>query len=212
MANGFQEGASGGISFRMPSFTFGNTNAAPNSGYSFDLPLATIQSFADRALTFTSNNSNANRGFLNSVIDRSQAQVSATGKQAIGYQNRTLDLFGDISGDVRKTVGGGCFITTAICEAENKPDDCEELQTLRHFRDTYMASAPALQKMVDEYYQIAPEIVAAIERREDKEEIYAFLKDRFLRPALVAISEGKNGLALDFYRNMVMTARLFLEE
>lgn len=69
-----------------------------------------------------------------------------------------------------------CFLTTACVEARGLPDDCDELSTLREFRDTYMSSSKHLRALVDLYYEIAPRIVQAIEasenRREELDAIY----------------------------------------
>jgi hypothetical protein len=46
-------------------------------------------------------------------------------------------------------------------------DECEELTTLRAFRDGYMMALPDGQKMISEYYTRAPAIVGAINRSED---------------------------------------------
>ena len=38
----------------------------------------------------------------------------------------------------KKKFLGLCFITTAVCESEGKPDDCAELTAFRAFRDGYL--------------------------------------------------------------------------
>ena len=55
--------------------------------------------------------------------------------------------------------GGGCFLTTAIVEQRGEADDGPTLTKLRNFRDTYMATMP---EVVEEYYIVAPKIVASI--------------------------------------------------
>lgn len=42
----------------------------------------------------------------------------------------------------KKKFLGLCFITTAVCEAEGKPDDCAELTAFRAFRDGYLKAQP----------------------------------------------------------------------
>ena len=67
--------------------------------------------------------------------------------------------------------GGGCFITTAAVEFMGLDDDCEELNTLRIFRDKLVAEDSELRELVLEYYRTAPQIVKAISESEDKEEV-----------------------------------------
>ena len=55
--------------------------------------------------------------------------------------------------------GGPCFLTTAIVERRGEADDGPTLTKLRNFRDTYMATMP---EVVEEYYIVAPKIVASI--------------------------------------------------
>ena len=68
--------------------------------------------------------------------------------------------FEDIAGGFRK---GFCYITTAVCESQNKPDDCYEPSDAQAFRDGY------LMQTEEEAYRrnngIAPRIVLAIGMR-----------------------------------------------
>ena len=66
----------------------------------------------------------------------------------------------------------GCFLTSACVKAAGLPDDCEELTTLRWFRDNYMRNAPGGEEDIQNYYRIAPEIVSAINRRDDARSIW----------------------------------------
>ena len=55
-----------------------------------------------------------------------------------------------------------CYITTAACTALGLPDECEELQTLRWFRDNVLTDEAGLA-LVGRYYEQAPAIVRAID-------------------------------------------------
>ena len=57
---------------------------------------------------------------------------------------------------------GFCYITTAVCESQNKPDDCYELMMPRHYRDSYLMQTEEGKRIVEEYYEIAPRIVLAM--------------------------------------------------
>ena len=52
----------------------------------------------------------------------------------------------------------GCFLTTAACHYRGLPDDCHELQTLRSFRDRYLAHIPGGAELIERYYEVAPAI------------------------------------------------------
>lgn len=72
----------------------------------------------------------------------------------------------------RGSSSAGCFLTSACCSYKELPDDCYELTTLRKFRDNYLKNIPNGQIMIEEYYSIAPAIVSAIEKQDNKEAIY----------------------------------------
>ncbi len=65
-----------------------------------------------------------------------------------------------------------CFITTACVKYYGLKDDCYELKTLRHFRDTYLSKSDKGKRMVSKYYQIAPAIVKCLEADNQKAIIF----------------------------------------
>lgn len=98
--------------------------------------------------------------------------------------------------------GGGCFITTAVCEYKGLPDDCDTLQTLRHFRDTYMQATSERRERVRLYYREAPGIVAALKRDEHARDIFAYMYSQFIVPAVRYIKAGYHDDALDAYTSL----------
>ena len=86
---------------------------------------------------------------------------------------------------------GFCFITTAVCETMEKTDNCNELTALRKFRDTHMQRTKKSRALVEEYYQIAPVIVAAIDLRPGCKEKYECIWREYLQPCLEDIKENR---------------------
>ena len=100
---------------------------------------------------------------------------------------------------------GDCFITTAVCKTLNKPDNCAELTTLRNFRDIFMQETPEMNEEVHEYYHIAPQICAEIEKTEDSgTATYTAIWEKYLKPAVEAVEQKENRKAHDIYKQMVM--------
>jgi len=66
-----------------------------------------------------------------------------------------------------------CFITTACVKYYGLRDDCYELQTLRHFRDTYLLKSDKGKRMVSKYYQVAPAIVKCLEADKMRKVLFA---------------------------------------
>ena len=111
-----------------------------------------------------------------------------------GYEGEGYYLYGS---------SGGCFITTAVCSTLDKGDDCAELTSFRQFRDGWLTNDDGGQALIEEYYQIAPQIVAAIDTQATSNDIYAGIWEAYLQPAFTALQASDNQSAKDIYVNMV---------
>lgn len=96
-----------------------------------------------------------------------------------------------------------CFITTAVCESEGKPDDCAELEAFRAFRDGYLMDSENGPDLVEEYYHIAPQIVAAIDGCSDRMARYETIRRRYLQPCYEALCDGREEACKEQYMQMV---------
>ena len=112
---------------------------------------------------------------------------------------------GSCGGELRKK-RRKCFLTTAVCEYLGKADDCEELTTLRAYRDNWLAKQPGGRELIEEYYAIAPGIVRAMKESARYGEICEELLARYIRPCLALIAEGKNEECKLLYMEMVRYA------
>lgn len=99
--------------------------------------------------------------------------------------------------------GGGCYITTAVCKSENKPDNCYELQTFRGFRDNWLKKQPDGKALIKRYYLLAPKIVELIEASADKDKIYERIHKDYLEPCLKFIERGEMEKCKEHYSEMV---------
>ena len=96
-----------------------------------------------------------------------------------------------------------CYITTAVCESQGKPDDCYELELLRSYRDGYLLATDEGKELVKEYYNIAPTIVNRIGRQENPEAIYEEIWDSWLLDCVHLIEQGENEACQEKYMDMV---------
>lgn len=96
-------------------------------------------------------------------------------------------------------IQGGCFLTTAACEYMHLPDDCEELQVLRKFRDEYVP-----EDLVREYYKIAPKIAKRVKTNEPLLD-YIWLT---VQDCVKYIKLHRHKQALNRYKLMVRTLKL----
>jgi len=95
-----------------------------------------------------------------------------------------------------------CYITTAVTKATGGPDDAYELETLRKYRDEFMKATPAGKELIQNYYDVAPKVVAKLSARKDNQEIYNYFYHRYIVPAVKQIEAGNNYAALTIYREM----------
>lgn len=98
---------------------------------------------------------------------------------------------------------GGCFLTTACVEWKGLPDDCDELQTLRKYRDTYLNSFEDGRKDVEQYYKIAPGIVERITNSPNKDKLLESIYTELVLPCVDLIKKGKYSEAHWHYKTYV---------
>ena len=100
---------------------------------------------------------------------------------------------------------GKCYLTTACCEYYNKSDDCAELTALRAFRDNVLLKTDEGKKLVEEYYQTAPQIVDKLKEIGDDKN-YVFIYDTILQ-CIKEIDNKDYDTAVKTYKNMVYTLK-----
>ena len=129
--------------------------------------------------------------------------------------NRTVEIWNEmkvtslnLSFSTYESIAGGfkkklCYITTAVCEHQNKADDCYELTMLRNYRDNYLLKTEMGHLIVEEYYNIAPGLVMIMNMQNEKNDIYQHIYEEYLIPCIHYIEEDKNEECRDLYVQMV---------
>jgi hypothetical protein len=97
-----------------------------------------------------------------------------------------------------------CFLTTACVRYYGLPDNCNELETLRKYRDSYLLGSERGKALVADYYQVAPEIVRQIEDDLKRDLSYKYIYNE-IREACKRIGSGQNVSAQAVYENLVNT-------
>ena len=105
------------------------------------------------------------------------------------------------NGTQDKSSGSGCYLTTACMYhmQETFDDSCQELMTLRWFRDNFV-----LKEDIKHYYDIAPIIVNLINLQPNSNKIYKWIYENVIMPSIVAIKKGNYKIAYDIYKNSVL--------
>ena len=159
--------------------------------------------FINTSLGMETQLANTQMGYMAALQQSSIAAQQAVAQASIQSSTASAQA-------ASKSGGGGCFITTAVCEFENLPDDCETLTILRGFRDGYVKKH--YPELIASYYQIAPKLVAQLERKKAKEGIYEALRVIYLERCIVMIQNGEYEKAVNHYRSMVEFVRALCDE
>ncbi len=96
-----------------------------------------------------------------------------------------------------------CYITTAICREQGKPDDCAELTALRVFRDGYLRQSEGGEALIERYYELAPGLLTCMDYCDDAAAVCALLREEYLQPCLRALEQGRQDDCRSGYIAMV---------
>lgn len=99
---------------------------------------------------------------------------------------------------------GGCFLTSACTAALGLPDDCHELTVLRNYRDSWLKQQPDGVTLIAHYYEVAPKIVEAIDKLDDRTDIWDAVYHELVMPCVKMIENGQYQEALELYRGMTI--------
>lgn len=89
----------------------------------------------------------------------------------------------------KKSSDSGCFITTAVCSSLNKPDDCDELMSMRRLRDKLRNEDSDMSALIEEYYRVAPLVVKKIDNSSDAPAVYRQLWEKSISKIYYDIKE-----------------------
>ncbi|MCX7013705.1 MAG: protein kinase [Candidatus Sumerlaeota bacterium] len=157
----------------------------------------------------------AERGDI--VSKRSLGWLYLMDKCGEGHTDEGLAYLVDAASDgdeqatemLQKIADGGpqkkkkCIIATATWSALGYPDDCVELQQMRHVRDTYMRETPERLNEVRRYYHMAPILVELIESLPRPVEEYQRIAQEYLVPITALLTDGRNGEARSCFHEML---------
>lgn len=139
--------------------------------------------------------------------NRNEYCVAVTKRMVELWNERKVNSL-KLSHSTYEEIAGGferklCYITTAVCQSQNKPDDCYELCAFRDFRDGYLMQSGEGRRLVEEYYDIAPGLVMLINMEKHPDEIYGSIYEKHLMPCLRLIEDGRKHECRDRYMSMV---------
>lgn len=98
--------------------------------------------------------------------------------------------------------GSGCYVTTACVEYMGLADDCDEMETLRHYRDVLVEQDEAFREQVLDYYRKAPVIVQKMMQSENKDEQLKSLYKNLVQKCVSLLKAGRFEEAKQHYINV----------
>lgn len=98
----------------------------------------------------------------------------------------------------------GCYLTSACVAARGLPDDCEELQTLRSFRDGYLSKQAGGKAEIEQYYKTAPDIVSAVNQDPDAAVVWSSVYEELIKPCVELIHSSRNEDAHRLYKSYAL--------
>lgn len=112
----------------------------------------------------------------------------------------------DIKGreGAERAQGDNCFLTTACVQARGLPDDCDELQTMRGFRDNFLMYQTNGGNDVALYYKVAPTIVREINMRTDADTVWDGIYRQLVEPCVRLVKAGENQKAYELYKRITL--------
>lgn len=102
----------------------------------------------------------------------------------------------------RKSVSGGCYLTTICCHILGMDDNNKYLKTLRDFRNDFMLSKKNLYILLIEYDVIGPRIANAIMEDPNKEDVANKIFENQIIPIVSDIEDMQYNTAIKKYENM----------
>ena len=106
---------------------------------------------------------------------------------------------------------GCCYISSACCQHLGLPDDCEELETLRKYRDDVLLLTHEGRRDIESYYRQAPEIVRRLEGLANCEQVYSVIYRSYLVRAVQLIQAVENEKAHRVYKTLVADLTQYLD-
>ena len=96
--------------------------------------------------------------------------------------------------------GGGCYITTVVCEILGYSDKSPVLETLRSFRNNIMQQDSKYAPILYEYDTVGPQIAENL-RKEDKG-LVDMIYEKYIGQTAKLINENNYNAAVEKYKTM----------
>jgi len=99
--------------------------------------------------------------------------------------------------------GGGCFLTTIVCQELGFEDNCHTLENLRKFRSEVLEKTDEGKKLLLEYRDISERIIPNIISDSEKKDICLYVYNEYILPINTLVDANDHKSAIEKYKCMV---------
>jgi hypothetical protein len=124
--------------------------------------------------------------------------------EILGKKDKSLYSLSYDSTYSAKDDDDGCFLTTACVQERNLPDNCDELETLRYLRETYIRKQEGGTELLSHYRFIGPALISNINQFQNRSLVYDHIYNNLIIPSVKLIKEQKFNEATSFYKEFVI--------
>lgn len=103
--------------------------------------------------------------------------------------------------------GGGCYLTTIVCNILGYADNGEILSTLRAFRDNVMSNDSSYNNILSEYDNLGPKLANCIEADQFRLQIAQQMKEEYIVPVCQMLVQKNYNKAVERYKEMVLNLK-----
>lgn len=129
--------------------------------------------------------------------------VSKDKNKALQYFKESSEKGCELGMQEYDKLKNNCFITTAVCARQNKPDDCYELNTIRWFRDNWLMNEVDGPELIKEYYFVAPNLVEKVNNLPNSDHIYQLLERKYINKCVELIEQHEFAKTKNLYTGMI---------
>lgn len=127
--------------------------------------------------------------------------------RAYGRDYSTINNVIDIAKSYNS--GGGCYLTTMLCNILNLPDNNIYLETIRGFRKNILQKDEKYKQLLVEYDIVGPVIANALANDPLRETIAKLYLNNFIIPTVTFINNKEYDRAVDKYYQMTNNLKTF---
>ena len=142
-------------------------------------------------------------------LERHLATDIECGSFCRAYSRNSSSIRNAIEFSNSKNSGGGCYLTTILCNILGMSDNNIYLETIRNFRNNILQKDEQYKSILVEYDVIGPKIATALNNDPLKEKIAKMYFQNYITPVVNFINTKDYSSAITLYVDMTTKLKCF---